>query len=170
MRIDRIELRNFKKFAQATFEFPRPVNGPADAGSFHVLIGENGTGKTSILDAVAVALGVWLEKVPDSLLANSYRHLTKNDKRLTGTPQGDRTLPQQVPDTMSVLATGSILDRVGVSWGQSLPVGKTRVSNAASKEVMALIWSAYERVSRGEQRPVAGDLLLRCRSGMAGSQ
>ena len=151
MRIDRIELRNFKKFAQATFEFPRPVNGLADAGSFHVLIGENGTGKTSILDAVAVALGIWLEKVPDSLLANSYRHLTTNDKRLTATRQGDRMLPQQVPDTMSVSATGAILDRVGVSWGQSLPVGKTRVSNAASKEVMALIWSAYERIGRGEQ-------------------
>ncbi len=151
MRIDRIELRNFKKFAQATFEFPRPVNGPADAGSFHVLIGENGTGKTSILDAVAVALGVWLEKVPDSLLANSHRRLTKNEKRLTATQQGDRMQFQRVSDTMSVLATGAILDRVGVSWGQSLPVGKTNVSNAVSKEVMALIWSAYERIGRGEQ-------------------
>jgi predicted ATP-binding protein involved in virulence len=150
MRIDRIELRNFKMFAQSTFEFPRSKNGPADGGSFHVLIGENGTGKTSVLDAVAVALGVWLEKVPDSLLANSYRHLTKSDKRLTGTAQGDRTLPQQVPETMSVLASGAILDRVDVSWGQSLPVGKTRVSNAASKDAMALIWSAYERVGRGE--------------------
>ena len=57
MRIDRLELRNFRKFAEATFEFPRPVNGPAEAGSFHVLIGDNGTGKTSILDATAVALG-----------------------------------------------------------------------------------------------------------------
>ncbi len=76
------------------------MNGPADEGSFHVLIGEKGTGKTSILDALAVALGVWLEKVPESLLANSYRHLTKNDKRLTSTRQGDRTLPQQVPETM----------------------------------------------------------------------
>ena len=151
MRIDRIELRNFKKFAQATFEFPRPVNGPADAGSFHVLIGENGTGKTSILDAVAVALGVWLERVPDSLLANSRRRLTKNEKRLTATQQGDRMQFQRVLDTMSVLATGTILDRVGVSWGQSLPVGKTNVSNAVSKEVMTLIWSAYERIGRGEQ-------------------
>jgi predicted ATP-binding protein involved in virulence len=52
---------------------------------------------------------------------------------------------------MSVLATGSVLDRVGVSWGQSLPVGKTKVTNAASREVMALIWSAYERIFRGEK-------------------
>jgi predicted ATP-binding protein involved in virulence len=151
MRIDRIELHNFKKFAHDTFEFPRPVNGPADAGSFHVLIGENGTGKTSILDAAAVALGVWLEKVPDSLLANSQRRLRKDEKRMTATEQGDRMQPQRVLDTMSVLATGTILDRVGVSWGQSLPVGKAKVSNANSKDAMGLIWSAYERVSRGEQ-------------------
>jgi predicted ATP-binding protein involved in virulence len=151
MRIDRIELRNFKMFADATFEFPRSKNGRADAGSFHVLIGENGTGKTSILDAVAVALGVWLEKVPDSLLANSYRHLAKNDKRVIATNGGDRTQFQRVLDTMSMLVTGAILDRVEISWGQSLPVGKTKVSNAASKEVMALIWSAYERIGRGEQ-------------------
>ena len=126
MRIDRIELRNFKKFAQTTIEFPLPVNGPSDAGSFHVLIGENGTGKTSILDAVAVALGVWLERVPDSLLANSYRRLTKNDKRRTGTLQGDRMLPQQVLDTMSVFATGAVLDRVGVSWGNHCRSGKPK--------------------------------------------
>ncbi len=170
MRIDRIELRNFKKFAQATFEFPRPVNGPADAGSFHVLIGENGTGKTSILDAVAVALGVWLEKVPDSLLANSHRRLTKNEKRLTATQQGDRMQFQQVSDTMSVLATGAILDRVGVSWGQSLPVGKTKVSNAVSKEVHGVDLVGLRAHRPRRTGPLAGDLLLRCRSGMAGSQ
>jgi predicted ATP-binding protein involved in virulence len=151
MRIERLELRNYKKFAEATFEFPRPVNGPVDAGSFHVLIGENGSGKTSILDAAAVALGVWLEKVPDSLLANSHRRLTKNEKLLTASQQGDRLQFQQVPDTMSVLAKGTILDRVGVSWGQSLPVGKAKVSNAASKDALALIWSAYDRIGRGEQ-------------------
>lgn len=150
MRIDRLELRNFKKFAEATFEFPRSTHEPADGGSFHVLIGENGSGKTSILDALAVALGVWLERVPDSLLASSHHRLTANDKRLIALQQGDRQQFQRVPETMSVLATGDVLDRVGVSWGQSLPVGKKKVSNAASKEVLASIWSAYERIGRGE--------------------
>ena len=92
-----------------------------------------------------------MEKVPDPLLANSHRRLTKYEKRLIATQQGDRTQLQRVPETMSVIATGDILDQVGVSWGASLPVGKTKVSNAASKKVMASIWSAYERVGQGEQ-------------------
>ncbi len=151
MRVDRLEIRNFKKFAEAAFDFPRSANSPSDAGSFHVLIGENGTGKTTILDALAVALGVWLEWKPDSLLANSHRRLKREDKRLIGTPQGDRTQLQRVPETMSVRATGAILNQTHVTWGQELTVGKTRVSNAASKDVLESIWSAYERVCKSEQ-------------------
>ncbi len=149
MRIDRLENRNFKKFAESVFEFPRPVTGLG--GSFHVLIGENGTGKTTILDAAAVALGVWLERVPDSLLANSHRRLKKDDKRLVNTPRGDRAQFQQVQEAMSVQARGTILDQPNSAWGQAIAVGKTRVNNAASKDVLDTIWSAYERVGRGEE-------------------
>ncbi len=59
MRIDRLELRNFKKFA--AFELNLHPQ-------FTLLIGENGAGKTSVLDAIAVALGVWLVEPPDSTL------------------------------------------------------------------------------------------------------
>lgn len=151
MRIDRLELQNFKKFAEATFDFPQSANAPPGSGSFHVLIGENGTGKTTILDALAVALGVWLEWKPDSLLANSHRRLKKEDMRLIGTPQGDRTQFQRVQETMSVRATGAILDIESAAWGQDLAVGKSKVSNAASKDVLASIRSTYERVGQGEQ-------------------
>lgn len=151
MRIDRLELQNFKKFAEATFDFPRPANAPPGAGSFHVLIGENGTGKTTILDALAVALGVWLEWKPDPLLGNSHRRLKKEDKRLIATLQGDRTQFQRAPETMSVRATGAILDFASAVWGQELAVGKAKVSNAASKDVLASIWSTFERVGQGEQ-------------------
>lgn len=81
MRIDRLELRNFKKFEKQTFEFPRSFESDEN-GSFHVLVGENGAGKTSILDSLAIALGVWLEEVPDSILANSHRRLKAYQKRL----------------------------------------------------------------------------------------
>ena len=55
MRIDRLELQNFKKFKEASFEFPRVATKYGDQGSVHILIGENGTGKTSVLDARASA-------------------------------------------------------------------------------------------------------------------
>ena len=64
MRIDRLELRNFKKFAAFDLNLHR---------QFTLLIGENGAGKTSVLDALAVALGVWLVEPPDSTLINSRR-------------------------------------------------------------------------------------------------
>ena len=64
MRIDRLELRNFKKFAALDLDL-HP--------QFTLLIGENGAGKTSVLDALAVALGVWLVEPPDSTLINSRR-------------------------------------------------------------------------------------------------
>ncbi|HNI59419.1 MAG TPA: ATP-binding protein, partial [Pseudomonadota bacterium] len=66
MRIDSLKLQNFKRFREQTFELhPR----------FTLLVGENGAGKTSVLDALAVALGIWLVEVPESSLVNSRRNI-----------------------------------------------------------------------------------------------
>lgn len=48
MRIERIEVKDFRGFASRAFEF---------SPSFNVLIGDNGTGKTAILDALSIAAG-----------------------------------------------------------------------------------------------------------------
>ena len=48
MRIDNIHIKNFKGFEDKTFEFK---------GQFTVFIGDNAKGKTSALDALAVAIG-----------------------------------------------------------------------------------------------------------------
>lgn len=50
MQLNHLKIENFRLFAQAEFSFnPR----------FNLVIGENGHGKTSLLRAVAVALGGW---------------------------------------------------------------------------------------------------------------
>ena len=60
MRIDRINIRNFKGFEERTLDFPRSLDAEEGGnGSVHILIGENGTGKTTALDALAVAMGIW---------------------------------------------------------------------------------------------------------------
>jgi predicted ATP-binding protein involved in virulence len=65
MRIDHLRVQNFKGFEDQEFSFPRSIDAPSDGnGSFHLIIGQNGTGKTSALDALAVAVGGWLAGVP----------------------------------------------------------------------------------------------------------
>ena len=53
--VDRLDIRNFRCFAERTLAFDR---------RFTLLIGANGTGKTAVLDALAVALGAALIPLP----------------------------------------------------------------------------------------------------------
>jgi recombinational DNA repair ATPase RecF len=49
MRIDRLKIRNFKQFSDYALDLhPK----------FTLLVGDNGTGKTSLLDALAIAAGI----------------------------------------------------------------------------------------------------------------
>ena len=47
MKIRQLELQNFRCFDQKTFEF---------SDQFNVFIGDNATGKTAILDALAIGI------------------------------------------------------------------------------------------------------------------
>ena len=50
MRIDRLTLTNYKGFASCVFDLnPR----------FNLFVGDNATGKTSVLDALVVAMDSW---------------------------------------------------------------------------------------------------------------
>jgi predicted ATP-binding protein involved in virulence len=151
MRIDRLELHNFKRFEKATFEFPRSSNEPDDAGSFHVLIGENGSGKTSVLDALAVALGVWLIKGPDSSLAGSRRPISSTERRQELVQLGDRSLFQEAPGDVSVKAFGRIDGADQLSWEQRIAEGRKRASNAGSKETIDIVQRAYARARASEK-------------------
>ena len=61
MRINQIEIENFKLFKKSKFEFNK---------DFNLIIGINGSGKTSLLRALAISLGGW---------ANAY---IKDDRNL----------------------------------------------------------------------------------------
>ena len=68
MRIDKIEIQNFKGFRQQTFEFPE---------QFTVFIGDNGKGKTSAIEALSVAIGAYLLGIP----TDTKRHINSDKKR-----------------------------------------------------------------------------------------
>lgn len=127
MRIDRLTIENFKKFAitEKPFELNR---------QFTLLVGDNGSGKTSILDALAVALGLWHKAAPGS----GWRNILEEEIRLEPVPAGDRVhfKPQR---PCRITAEGAIGAREGLSWTRMIREKGTRTTNAGAREAEAAI-------------------------------
>ena len=69
MKVDTLTLKNFCCFENQQFHL---------AEQFNLLIGDNGSGKTSILDGLAVGLGAFFLGLPESTVA---RHIHKDEVR-----------------------------------------------------------------------------------------
>src|SRR5947207_10977740 len=139
MRIDRLEIENFKKFARQAFELnPR----------FTLFVGENGAGKTTVLDALAVAAGIWLVEAPDSTLSSSGRNILATEIRLEPETKGDRV---QFYERRPVIAraTGQIGDQDNISWTRQIRVDGKRTSNAEAQHALAYVKEMYARDKAG---------------------
>src|SRR3712207_6269382 len=105
MRIDRLELRNFRCFTERTFDF-QP--------QFNVLIGENATGKTAILEARAITAGSWLL----GFGGQKRRQTRTDDARLIGRSLGgETTFESQFPVEIKV---DGWLDDERLQWRRTL--------------------------------------------------
>lgn len=72
MRINTINIVNYKKYTSLKIDFKK---------QFILIIGENGSGKTSVLDAIATLLGGYLQAFKD--ISSVERHsITKSDIKL----------------------------------------------------------------------------------------
>jgi predicted ATP-binding protein involved in virulence len=140
MRIDRLEIENFKKFVHQTF-----VLHP----QFTLFVGENGAGKTSVLDALAVAASIWLVEAPDSTLYNSGRNILGPDIRLEREVKGDRTQFRERRPVI-VRATGQIGNEKDVSWTRQIRPDGKRTSNADAKDALMGIKAIYDRDTAGQ--------------------
>lgn len=143
MRIDSLRLINFKGFADQTFAFPRSVDAPPNGnGSFHLLIGQNGRGKTSALDALAVAAGSWLLGVR----GEDSRHIWTEDIRVKVLPFGDTArIEPQLP--VSVEAQGQVQGQT-LTWKRELRAKRTTSNQARS--IKALAEATVQAMQRGD--------------------
>jgi len=94
MRLETLRLQNFRGFEEKTFTL-HP--------EFNLIVGENGAGKTSFLEAAAVAIGSWLL----GFQGHGSRNIRKQDVRVVRemVEKRYRELPQY---PVSVTATGSL--------------------------------------------------------------
>ncbi|MBW4460775.1 MAG: AAA family ATPase [Nodosilinea sp. WJT8-NPBG4] len=140
MRIDRLKIRNFKQFSDYALDL-HP--------NFTLLVGDNGTGKTSLLDALAIAAGIWLVNAPDTTLSNSKRNILTNEIRLeavesNGVTQFTECKPVQIT------ATGCIGEQE-VQWTRQIKENGSRTSNADAKAALEIISDLFQRDQEGEK-------------------
>jgi predicted ATP-binding protein involved in virulence len=135
MRIDRLEIKNFKKFSDFDINL-HP--------QFTLLVGDNGTGKTTILDALAIAAGIWLVNAPDSKLSNSGRNILPAEIRLEVVQKGDQRSGLIECKPVQIKATGMINDSA-ISWLRQINPKGLRTSNIGSKEVLKIIDNLFKR-------------------------
>jgi predicted ATP-binding protein involved in virulence len=139
-RIDRLEIRNFKKFPECTFDF---------CPQFTLLVGNNGTGKTTVLDALAVAAGVWLIDYPDATLASSGRNILPHEIRAETIATADSfRLTDCKP--VEVSATG-VIGTESISWQRKISLKGSRTSNSDSKKAMQIVDRLFEQDRMGEK-------------------
>jgi predicted ATP-binding protein involved in virulence len=99
----------------------------------HVLIGENGSGKTTALDALAVALGIW------HVGAGGYgwRNIGKNEVRVASSGTNGRpTFIEQVPTRIQ--AVGSIGGQP-VKWSREVRKPGGRMLNGEAGQALSII-------------------------------
>lgn len=145
MRIDWLSVRNFKGFIETTLNFPRDPDAPAASnGSFHLIVGENGTGKTSALDALAVAAGSWLLGIKDF----DSRHIQNEDIRLKEVIYPDTVrFERQFPVTVE--AGGVVLGRE-MRWMRVRDAWKKRTTWKNASIIKDAAEDAGARARKGE--------------------
>lgn len=134
MRIDRISVKNFRGFEKGDFEFPAQydAHGKMLPGSFHLFVGDNATGKTALLEALAVALAGYVNFIPDA----GKRHILKADVRVTPRKFEADTARYAPNYPVKVNASG-VLFGEEIEWTRS--VEWKRTTRAGQKKLRSLV-------------------------------
>jgi predicted ATP-binding protein involved in virulence len=121
MRIDRLKITNFKAFSEREFTL-HP--------EFNLVVGLNGSGKTSVLSAIAVALGGWAHAYNPE--AQNQRPIEANEVREI---QRDQTSDKMQMVRIEAWGNSDLVDRNGAKkpgevnwqreWLASSPLTKT---------------------------------------------
>lgn len=134
MRIDQLRVTNFKGFADRELRF-HP--------EFNLVVGENGTGKTSILDALAVAAGSLFL----GLRGYDSRHIRPEDVRFLAVESDSAVLWEgQYP--CAVDATGQVLNE-NLRWRRTLNGVGGRTTYGEARELKTLAEKTESEVRAG---------------------
>ena len=137
MKIQNIELRNFRKFESLTVKLDPQMN---------VIAGNNGVGKSSVLDALSVGIGSFFLGI-DGVTTPGIK---KSDVRFKTYQIGSRIDRQ--PQYPVVIECEGNVDGNDISWKRTLNTesGSTTYSDAA--EIKNISAGIKDRVRKGDQQ------------------
>lgn len=142
MRIDRITIENFRLFPRREFAFHPQVN---------LLVGVNGSGKTSVLDALAVAAGGWLlglQTAEKRHIRSAEIRIQPVDARIGSNGHGPRfTWEAQYP--CAIEANGEVMGRA-FRWRRALTSRDGRTTSVDARDIKAASTEADRSVRAGE--------------------
>ncbi|MCL2124493.1 MAG: AAA family ATPase [Oscillospiraceae bacterium] len=143
MRIHELYLKNFRGFADREFKFHERLT---------LIVGENGSGKTSLLEGLCVALGGWLYGF-DYLESQDKRNFIKADRRkIVGTI--NNALLEQIP--VSVGCTATLPSGEVCTWSRSLTNLNGRTTHGDLTQPRKITEPYNRKISAGDD----GDIIL----------
>ena len=137
MRLKNIKIYNYRCFKEAEIDFDDYIT---------LVVGKNGAGKTTILDAIAVSVSTFLMGIEGGV----SRSILKNDARyefhdLNGTIDPQHQFP------VDIKSVGDCLDQQNIKWTRSLnsESGKTTIKDAG--ELTDIAKKAQNQIMTGDK-------------------
>ncbi|MYH56816.1 MAG: AAA family ATPase [Boseongicola sp. SB0675_bin_26] len=137
MRIDRLKLMNFKGFS----ELDQRLNC-----RFTLIVGDNGVGKSSLLDALSIAFGSFFLGVPDV----ARRHINQSEVRefereFDGAPEFNHAYPVVVEAEGRIThpVSGEVKD---LCWTRALGSKNGRTTTKDARALSSIAGEAYQAV------------------------
>lgn len=141
MRVSRLSLNNFKGFEQ----FDQPFND-----RFTLIVGNNGVGKSSVLDALSVAFGSFLLGIPSAVARHIHQSEVREvEREFDGSPNFIHAFPVVISaeGQLQHPLTGKTTQ---ISWRRELGSEKGRTTTKDARELILIADEAYKAAISGE--------------------
>jgi len=136
VRIDRLRITNFKRFASCEFEFDP---------QFNLIVGDNASGKTSALDALSIAVDGWFLGLRGAQTAGSIytEHVHVDTQRFEDKVNFEKQFPARIE------ASGQVMGQ-NLTWSRELNSEKGRTTTNNVKNLVNVAQEADRKVRAKE--------------------
>ena len=137
MKLKNIKITNYRCFKEADIDFDKHVT---------LIVGKNGSGKTAILDAVAVSVSTFLLGID----GGSGRSIAEDDARYEFHDL-DGTIDPQHQFPVCVDSVGDCLDQKDIKWVRSLNSANSKTTIKDARELADIAKNVQKRIMNGDK-------------------